>query len=151
MKRHGVVIFDDRDGEEGRAQWSVLFDDEEELSPEVPSSHLALIKAQRKFVWRLVKDSVPDNPLHHNTHHGVIGFDFGKKFEPTKFESEDDRVPYDFPFLGLLQHLWPGTWQQQLLRLNTAIDNQNRSGRRRSMSALSGEFMLLIVDKQALN
>jgi len=141
--RLGVIVGDDRE-DKGPPLWSVLFDGDEMPAKKVPSTRLKLVRDKRTFIWQIAADVVPDNPVLPFSSHGVVGFNFRDKFAATKFETNEG--DYDFPFLSLLQHLWPGDWRQHLHRLNTAIaDNNDNSNNRRAVSTVSGKQPVYIV------
>ncbi|CAB9527345.1 hypothetical protein SEMRO_1980_G309150.1 [Seminavis robusta] len=72
--RVGRIIEDDRD-EGGKPCWSILFEGEPEVTPNVPSTKISQIKDKRVFVWEAVEDSVPDNPVDSEPYAttGVVG------------------------------------------------------------------------------
>ncbi|KAL3913371.1 MAG: hypothetical protein SGARI_000690, partial [Bacillariaceae sp.] len=147
LKRNGVVVDDDRE-DGGRPRWAVLFDDTVTVERNVPSTGLGIVKDKREFKWKVVRDSIADNPVVDYQQHGVVGFDFAAKFESSKFQSEDS-PGYDYPFLSLLQHLWPGNWRTHLLRLNTAIENDNSTqSNKRKISIVSGGKKLFQSSKE---
>ena len=101
--RKGYVV--ERDGESPPV-WSIRFDDmPNNIESGIPSTILTSIKDKRIFTWKCVEDSFPDDPIHEFQDHGVVGFDF-EKFDPEKLSL--DNKDYDFPYLRLLIHLWPG-------------------------------------------
>jgi hypothetical protein len=75
----------------------------------VPSTQLKVVRDTRVFTWKIVEDSSPTDPVVPYQEHGIIGFDFGR-FEEAKLNVEN--AYYDFTFLSLLIHLWPGNWRE---------------------------------------
>ena len=57
---------------------------------------------------------------------GLVDFDFNQfALERTSKLN----ASYDFPYLKLLQKLWPGVWMDQLSQLNEKIDSDNKIGK----------------------
>ena len=156
--RYGIVVGKHPDSVPGTPLWNVLFDgDEEETLALSGRRDLRKIYDTRVFTWRIVDgDSTPNDPVEEYEHVGVVGFDFHKSFSSGNLSTANQR--YDFPFLRLLIHLWPGkslivefaklcchlnsqiefsfclctgSWRDQLHRLNSAINERNE-GRVRS-------------------
>jgi hypothetical protein len=91
------------------------------------------------IVWRIVADSIPDTSFRPEYEKiGVRGFDF-QVFSEKLGKAEDRKRGRDgaaawkdgtelkrqFPYLALLQHLWPGDWQSQLEAMNNAVVKKN--------------------------
>ena len=154
--RKGYVV--EKDGESPPV-WSIRFDDiPNSIESGIPSTTLTLVKDKRIFTWKCVEDSFPDNPIHGFEEHGVVGFDFDQ-FDPEKLSL--DNANYDFPYLRLLIHLWPGkifciiemkyfeskcispilkgNWKEQLQTLNTQLshDNNHRTSRRQPIRTVT--------------
>jgi hypothetical protein len=90
----------------------------------IPSTKLQLVKDDQEFEWRTIQDWIPkdhEKPMPYNTM-GMIGFDFDTKFVDAQFESDDG--PYKYPFLAILQHLWPSKWKDHLCHLNAHITTE---------------------------
>jgi hypothetical protein len=124
QKRKGLIIGDDRDRKEEGARpcWSVRFDDEAGPNRFVPSTALKVVRDTRVFTWKIVENSSPTDPVAPYQLHGIIDFDF-RQFAKAKLDIENDE--YNFPFLKLLIHLWPGNWREQLRNLNIQVDSYN--------------------------
>jgi hypothetical protein len=106
-KRKGIIVADDRDhdDEQSKPVWSVQFESETTSQRFVPSTQLQVIKDKRVFEWKIVEDSFPTDPVVPYQTHGIIGFDFSK-FDDAQLSIDNES--YDFPYLRLLIHLWPG-------------------------------------------
>ena len=99
--RKGYVV--EKDGER---MWSVRFDNAPNtIENGIPSTSLNIIKDKRILEWKCIEDSFPDDPIHEFQDHGVVGFDF-ERFDKEKLSLDNE--DYDFPYLRLLIHLWPG-------------------------------------------
>ena len=100
----------------------------------------------KEYKWRLVRESNPElgkEVVEYNDI-GLAGFDF-KKFAEDSIKSKKDG--YNFPFLKLLQTLWPGDWCQQLNRLNLYIEtdyNKTKDSKRRMSSVSKNEWWVFI-------
>lgn len=87
-------------------------------------------KARNKGVtWKVIADSTPTTEDPKTTANeydavGVRGYDY-LRFSHRKERNEISG--YDFPYLGLLQKLWPGEWKEQLDKWNAAIAKENAS------------------------
>ena len=68
-----------------------------------------------------MRDHTPENPPSTYTDTGVVGFN-AETFNNIDTKSED----YDFPFMRLLERLWPGDWRVQLGKMNDAIKESNK-------------------------
>lgn len=76
-------------------------------------------------VWNIVSESEPDVPVEEYEDIGLAGFDFDKfSAENLSKKAEDG---YDYPFLKLIQEIWPGDWRKQLAQLNAEILENNRN------------------------
>jgi hypothetical protein len=64
-----------------------------------------VIKDKRVFEWKIVEDSFPTDPVVPYQTHGIVGFDFSK-FDDAQLSIDNES--YNFPYLRLLIHLWPG-------------------------------------------
>jgi hypothetical protein len=146
QRRRGLVVADDRDPtEEGaRPCWSVRFDDDEDSPPQrfVPSTQLKVIRDTRVFTWKIVENSSPTDPVAPYKDHGIIGFDFSR-FEKAKLDIGN--ADYDFPFLSLLIHLWPGNWRKQLHNVNHKVDGNNATAAKGKKISLVSENEWWIV------
>jgi hypothetical protein len=121
QRRQGEVVaqveFD------GRKMWMVDFngDSPEPMRPQ----QLVLVNSNHEqYVWKLVADSEPEagiaNPEEYKDGIGLAGFNFLESFAaPAGNQS------YGYPYLCLLQKMWPGNWKQQLRQLNTKIQADN--------------------------
>ena len=87
------------------------FDDKIE---EHTSRDLKLLKDDRIFKWTAVRDSHPDDSVTPFKQHGVVGFDFGKLF--TEESTNKNNGNYQYPYLQLLKHLWPGKFKNNLYK-----------------------------------
>ena len=106
--RFGVVTGKHPDSVPGTPLWNVLFDgDDEETLGLTGRNDLRKIHDNRVFKWQIVDgDIAPDNPVEEFGQVGVIGFDFHKSFSASNLSTINQQ--YDFPFMRLLIHLWPG-------------------------------------------
>ena len=68
-----------------------------------------------------MRDHTPENPPSTYADVGVVGFN-AETFNNIDTKSED----YDFPFMRLLERLWPGDWRVQLGKMNDAIKESNK-------------------------
>lgn len=142
QKRSGIIVKQD-ESEEKAKQWTVTWDGDI-TEPNVPSSRLTIVKDTRVFEWTIVKDHVPEDPVPKYQEHGVVGFDFDKKFE-HKVVLEDN-PGYDYPFLRLLIHLWAGDWREQLNQLNVHIED--RGGGNTSVLDRASKKMALVSEQE---
>ncbi|GAX16789.1 hypothetical protein FisN_UnNu081 [Fistulifera solaris] len=115
-RRIGFVVADNRDEEHDYVCWEVQYEDE--AVKFVKSTELILIKDERVFEWVYTDDVYPINPVLPFRQSGVLDFDFSA-FKKEKLDTKTKS--YDFPFLRLLQHLWPGDWRKQLESLNAYL------------------------------
>jgi hypothetical protein len=88
------------------------------------------------YVWNLVKDSEPvpyTAPEEYTDGIGLCGFDF-----PEEFNLQSGKA-YAFPYLKLLQKMWPGDWKLQLKQLNIKIaaDNNAMAGKKQRIKLVS--------------
>ena len=95
----------------------------------------------------MVEESIPEpgKEVIEYTNIGLAGLDFERCFSEESIKSKNK--DYDFPFLKLLQALWPGEWRQQLDRLNSYIENdynKNRVSKRRMSSISEKEWWTFI-------
>ena len=106
--RFGIVVEKHPDSIPGTPLWNVLFDgDEEETLALTGRNDLRKIYDNRSFTWQIVDgDTVPDNLVEEFESVGVVGFDFRQSFAHSNLSTTNQR--YDFPFLRLLIHMWPG-------------------------------------------
>lgn len=162
-KRDGVVVH--KEEENRNPTWAIHFDGSNENEHNISSSTLRVLKDERLFKWTVVNDSVPDDPVQPFREHGVVGFDFMDAF--SKDALDDGNKNYQFPYLELLIHLWPGKsfisvicvvysgnrkltnklfsihkgdWRQQLRNLNIKINTENEDRERRRKIKLVSEF-----------
>ncbi|GAX26777.1 hypothetical protein FisN_9Lu068 [Fistulifera solaris] len=125
-RRTGYVIASNRDEDHGYACWEVEYEDE--TVKFVKSTELICVKDDRVFEWTYVDDVFPINPVLPFRETGVVGYNFAAFKKENLDTTKDD---YGFPFLTLLQHLWPGDWLKHLNKLNThlgSIDQKLLSG-----------------------
>jgi hypothetical protein len=101
-KRSGLIV---SNGSEDRT-WMVQFE-RSENDEQLPSSRLKLVQDNSEYVWTIVKDSIPTYPVTEYRDVGLVGVNFGTIFSDTSRSNED----YDFPYLHLLQTLWPGKFK----------------------------------------
>lgn len=86
--------------------WGVKFDDElDAIYSNISSSSLTLVHDKRIFKWKCVDESFPVEPIQEFRDVGVVGFNFNQFAEHKLSIDNDD---YEFPYLKLLIHLWPG-------------------------------------------
>ena len=153
QKCFGTIFFDDRLEFKlaGEPKWGVVFDGEtyQTIERKLPSSKLKRVKDERVFVWKAVEDSIPERPPAPFANSGVAGFDFATKFAPDKISLAEGDPLYDFPFLSLLEHLWPGRWRSHLRNLNSHIErvnsqNAGRHGTKKNKKLVSGKMLTVI-------
>ena len=98
-------------GEEGndtrRKLWTVHYDGKQFAEPGISGLSLCKLHDDRVFKWKIMDDSEPDHPVPTKDTTGIVGFDFEKSFETKNVSAPEES--YDFPFMRLLIHMWPGT------------------------------------------
>ena len=106
--RYGIVVEKHPDSIPGTPLSDVLFDDEAEIVRALSSRRdIKKIIDNRSFTWQIVEgDSTPDDPVKEFEQVGVVGFNFESAFSHANVSSENPN--YNFPFLRLLMHMWPG-------------------------------------------
>jgi hypothetical protein len=89
--------------------WMVQFERSDENDAQLSSSRLKLVQDNSEYVWTIVKDSSPEQNKAVTEYRdiGLMGIHF-KDFSDTSPSNED----YDYPYLNLLQTLWPGKFKQ---------------------------------------
>jgi hypothetical protein len=104
-KRSGLIV---GDGSEDLT-WMVRFE-RSENDKQLPSSRLKLVRDNSEYVWSIVKDSSPEQNKAVTEYRdiGLMGIHFGEDFSDTT----SSNVDYDYPYLRLLQTLWPGKFKQ---------------------------------------
>jgi hypothetical protein len=104
-KRSGLIV---DDGSEDLT-WMVRFE-RSETDEQLPSSRLKLVQDNSEYVWTIVKDSSPEQNKVVTEYRdiGLMGIHFGEEFSDTSSNNKD----YDYPYLRLLQTLWPGKFKQ---------------------------------------
>jgi hypothetical protein len=87
----------------------VHFERSDENDEQLPSSRLKLVQDNSEYVWTIAKDSSPEQNKAVTEYRdiGLMGIDF-KDFSDTSSSNKD----YDYPYLRLLQTLWPGKFKQ---------------------------------------
>lgn len=107
--------------EVGKSQWKVrLTVGHQEEERTLKSQQLKVLDDSEgggdSWTWKIVEDHVPD-PAMLSTEYseiGLIGFDFEDfDIEKTSYGA----TSYDFPYLRLMQTLWPGDWRKQLIQI----------------------------------
>ena len=143
--RKGVIV----GGAKG--VWEIKFDDgtiEDNIrSQRLKRANKDGVSHGPSYIWRLVEESHPEQgkEIIEYTNIGLAGFDFERKFSEESIKSK--KKDYNFPFLELLQTLWPGEWRQQLERLNSFVEhnyNKNRASKRRMSSISQNEWWRFI-------
>jgi hypothetical protein len=118
-------------------KWIVSFGDEEpeELKP---LQLVCVTQSLEAYVWTLVEDSEPDlhtpAPEEYQDAIGLLDFNFTESFAPA---SSGSNKAYNYPYLKLLQKMWPGDWKQQLQQLNLKIAADNAKSDRQSVNQVS--------------
>ena len=85
----------------------MLFDGDEQATIDIKYTQLRKPDDDRTFVWKIVRDSAPLDPVvEYQEAVGIVGFDFLGKMATDEISTEN--VEYKFPFLDLLIHFWPG-------------------------------------------
>jgi hypothetical protein len=105
--------------------WLVNFDGTvEQMRPQT----LKLVhQNDTSYVWTAVEDSEPAEGTAAAEYQDGVGlsyFDFNEAFNAPK---ADEGKGYGYPYLKLLQKMWPGYWKQQLRQLNLKIAAKNAS------------------------
>jgi hypothetical protein len=105
VKRSGFIV--DNGNEE--LTWMVRFE-RTEKDEQLPSARLKLVHNNSEYVWTIVKDSSPEQNKAVTEYRdtGLTGIHFGEEFSDTSASNED----YGYPYLRLLQTLWPGKFKQ---------------------------------------
>jgi hypothetical protein len=103
-KRSGLIV--DVGSED--LTWMVRFE-RSENDEQLPSSRLKLVQDNSEYVWTIVKDSSPEQNKAVTEYRdiGLMGIHFGEDFSDTSSSNKD----YDYPYLRLLQTLWPGKFK----------------------------------------
>ena len=106
--RYGIVISGRKDPNATQENlWTVHFDGDEEATIDIKHTQLRKPDDNRTFVWKIVRDSSPDESVtEYQEAVGIVGFDFLGKMAP--YEISADNIEYKYPFLDLLIHFWPG-------------------------------------------
>jgi hypothetical protein len=119
---------------DGRKLWLVDFGRGPE--PMRPQQLLLVDGNHEQYEWKLVADSEPaadnETPVEYDDGIGLSGLDF-----LDMFKAIPDGEGYTFPYLKLLQQLWPGDWKQQLRQLNGKISSNNISNNAGKNQAIS--------------
>jgi hypothetical protein len=124
-RRNGTIDRRDPDG----VKWLVNFTDSQGL--EVASFQaLVLDWTPTPYVWNIVEKSEPNKVAEKYRDVGLIGFDFDE-FDAEK--SAKKSPTYRYPYLRLLQKLWPGDWRMQLRQLNERLDFLNKESREKAL------------------
>jgi hypothetical protein len=85
------------------------------------------INENEAYEWTIVQGFHPEESLEEYTELGLIGFDFAQ-FAKECLSLKNTH--YGFPFLKLLQKLWPGDWRMQLKQMNSRIQLDNERKKR---------------------
>ena len=115
---YGWIVSKTLDGR----KWMVDFDNGETEMLAYQSMKLVGSEATPPYVWRLIDKSQPEEPVMEYHNCGLIDFDFE---EVSGVQVELSNNEYDFPYMKLLQKLYPGDWRQQLRQLNKWIESNN--------------------------
>jgi hypothetical protein len=128
-QREGIVTGQTEDND-GKKHWLVNFlaNTQNELEPEAMRPQRLALVAQSEaqaYIWTLVEDSEPElanpTPEEYIDGIGLVGFDFDAAFK------DHSNKEYSYPYLKLLQKMWPGDWKQQQRQLNIKIAAENTS------------------------
>jgi hypothetical protein len=145
QRRKGIIVADGRnhDDHDRNPVWTVLFEGSDQPEHNVRSTQLIVVKDTRIFIWTVVNDSTPRaaETVQKARTHGLAGFRFEHVFSTAEASAH---ATYQYPFLSLLIHLWPGKWERHLKNLNRAIEDVNEVHRRggnkkKIISLVSGE------------
>jgi hypothetical protein len=117
--------------EDGKKYWLVDFGDDVPESMAPQKLRLLQQSEGQEYRWILVEDSEPTEedhaPVEYTDGIGLCGFNFIEAFAPPP-SAEGYNEAYAYPYLKLLQKMWPGEWQQQLRQLNIKIAAENATG-----------------------
>ncbi|CAB9525972.1 hypothetical protein SEMRO_1757_G295670.1 [Seminavis robusta] len=113
--RFGKILRRAADG----IKWVVEFDGQ---TTELSSHSLIQIWEPKPYEWKIVENSQPDVYVEDYGQIGLAGFEFGQ-FDPEKLKKGNKH--YGYPYLKLLQRLWPGDPEQQRRQINLRIDVVN--------------------------
>jgi hypothetical protein len=123
-RREGAVV--GQNEVDGKKVWLVDFGEGADPEPLRPLQLVLVHRSEEKqCVWTLVEDS---EPLHESASTeyadgiGLAGFNFPESFKPPPSTGE---ASCDWPYLKLLQSMWPGDWKQQLRQLNLRVAAEN--------------------------
>ncbi|CAB9527834.1 unknown protein [Seminavis robusta] len=114
--------------------WLVQFNGSERLV-QMSSHGLTQVWEAEPYVWKIVEDSEPDSEeMEDYDTIGLVGFDF-TRFSEQKIEETIDTLAYEYPFMKLLQYMWPGNPKEQVVLMNKAIDveNEDRKKKKRQL------------------
>jgi hypothetical protein len=121
--REGQVVGQTEIGVPLKKHWLVdLGGDEPELMTPMQIQLVERSEAQN-YEWTLVVNSSPDEataPVEYDDI-GLAGFNFPESFKPSTGGA------YEYPYLKLLQKMWPGDWKAQLRQLNLRVTAENAS------------------------
>ena len=147
-KRISLIVGDCRIDPNDSPSWTIQWEKTQEQSDGIPSTGIKIIRDDRVFKWKVRDESYPENPVQPFNEHGVVGFKFTgfdeaklklKQTDDEKLRIKKDRTEHHYPFLRLLQHLWPGDWRAQLRNLNVHIDTQNAKANSKKRISLVSE------------
>jgi hypothetical protein len=104
-----------------------------------------------ELVWKVIPDSIPDNPAEEFSSIGVRDFDW-ENFRrlSSNIKSSKKTTETVQPYLELFLLLWPGDWKKQLIQLNDEIQkdfknkSKNKAGVRPIRPVTPNEFLVFI-------
>jgi len=104
-------------------KWYVLYEGADD-SVLHKTSDLEVVRRKDSIEWTIIDDPTVVNPPTEYDEVGLIGFDW------NMFSDENIHVnscrQYNFPFLTLLKHLWPGDYNTQIQNMNKFITKENK-------------------------
>ncbi|CAB9530215.1 unknown protein [Seminavis robusta] len=119
-----------------KSKWIVRFNNSQRLV-EKSSQMLVQVWEVPSYTWKIVEDSEPDDETEIQEYDvvGLCGFDF-KQFSDEVVEETIDTADYAYPYLKLLQTLWPGDVKRQLEMINKQVDVENEERKKKKAKQL---------------
>ena len=97
----------------------IEWDDDNEQTCRMEKNLLRLEKETGlTYKWTVVEDHIAPSPPVQYEQHGVVNFSM------KAFNAKPDDEDYNHPFALLIEKLWPGSWREQLAKMNEWIRNK---------------------------